>query len=153
LTDLWRQRYRWSYGTMQAVWKHKGALLSRDPREKRIGRRALPYIFLFQIVLPMIAPLIDVLALYGLLFMNAKPLIAYWIAFNAVQVALAAYAFRMDGESLRPLWALPLQQFVYRQLMYLVIIESTISAFPGTRAQWGTLKRSGDVEVARKPVA
>jgi cellulose synthase/poly-beta-1,6-N-acetylglucosamine synthase-like glycosyltransferase/peptidoglycan/xylan/chitin deacetylase (PgdA/CDA1 family) len=153
LSDLWRQRYRWSYGTMQAVWKHKGALLSRDPREKRIGRRALPYIFLFQIVLPMIAPLIDLFALYGLLFMNPKPVIAYWIAFNAVQVALAAYAFRMDGESLRPLWALPLQQFVYRQLMYLVIIESTISAFVGTRAQWGSLKRSGDVKVTPKPVA
>jgi cellulose synthase/poly-beta-1,6-N-acetylglucosamine synthase-like glycosyltransferase/peptidoglycan/xylan/chitin deacetylase (PgdA/CDA1 family) len=153
LSDLWRQRYRWSYGTMQAVWKHKGALLSRDPREKRIGRRALPYIFLFQIVLPMIAPLIDLFALYGLLFMNPKPLIAYWLAFNAVQVALAAYAFRMDGESLRPLWALPLQQFVYRQLMYLVIVESTISALVGTRAQWGSQQRSGDVEVVPKPVA
>jgi hypothetical protein len=70
-----------------------------------------------------------------------------------VQVALAAYAFRMDGESLRPLWALPLQQFVYRQLMYLVIIESTISAFVGTRAHWGSLKRSGDIEVTPKPVA
>ena len=33
LGDLWRQRYRWSYGTMQAVWKHKGAMLTRDPRE------------------------------------------------------------------------------------------------------------------------
>ena len=30
---LWRQRYRWSYGTMQAVWKHKGAMLSARPRD------------------------------------------------------------------------------------------------------------------------
>jgi cellulose synthase/poly-beta-1,6-N-acetylglucosamine synthase-like glycosyltransferase len=27
--QLWRQRYRWSYGTMQALWKHRGGL--RDP--------------------------------------------------------------------------------------------------------------------------
>ncbi len=147
LASLWRQRYRWSYGTMQAVWKHKRAFLTRDPRQKRIGRRALPYMFFFQILLPILAPLIDLFALYGILFTNPVPVIGYWLAFNAVQIGLAAFAFRMDGESLRPLWALPLQQFVYRQLMYLVIIESTVSAVVGTRAHWGTLERTGDVEI------
>ena len=147
LGSLWRQRYRWSYGTMQAVWKHKSAVLTRDPRQKRIGRRALPYMFSFQIVLPIVAPLIDLFALYGLLFTNPVPVIGYWLAFNAVQVGLAVFAFRMDDESLRPLWALPLQQFVYRQLMYLVIIESTVSAIVGTRAYWGTLERTGEVEI------
>jgi len=147
LGSLWRQRYRWSYGTMQAVWKHKRALFTRDPRQRKIGRRALPYMFFFQILLPIVAPLIDLFALYGLLFTNPVPVIGYWLAFNAVQVGLAVFAFRMDGESLKPLWALPLQQFVYRQLMYLVIIESTVSAIVGTRAHWGTLERTGDVEI------
>src|ERR1700758_1054655 len=40
--DLWRQRYRWSYGTMQSVWKHRGAVLTRDPRQRRIGRLPPP---------------------------------------------------------------------------------------------------------------
>jgi cellulose synthase/poly-beta-1,6-N-acetylglucosamine synthase-like glycosyltransferase/peptidoglycan/xylan/chitin deacetylase (PgdA/CDA1 family) len=145
--DLWRQRYRWSYGTMQAVWKHKAALLTRDSRERRIGRLALPYMILFQIVLPVGAPLIDLFALYGLVFGNATPVLAFWLGFNALQVVLAAFAFRMDKEPLRPLWALPLQQFVYRQLMYLVIIESTVSALAGARAHWRHLTRTGDVEV------
>jgi cellulose synthase/poly-beta-1,6-N-acetylglucosamine synthase-like glycosyltransferase/peptidoglycan/xylan/chitin deacetylase (PgdA/CDA1 family) len=147
LGDLWRQRYRWSYGTMQAVWKHKRALLTRDPRQRRIGRLALPYMIVFQITLPIIAPLIDLFALYGLLFTNAGPVIAYWLGFNALQLMLAAFAFRIDREPLGPLWALPLQQFVYRQLMYLVIIESTVSALVGTRAHWRHLKRTGDVQV------
>jgi len=147
LGGLWRQRYRWSYGTMQAVWKHRAATLTRDPRERRIGRRALPYMALFQIVLPMLAPLIDLFALYGVVFTNPVPVIGAWIAFNALQLALAAFAFRLDRESLRPLWALPLQQFVYRQLMYLVIIESTISALVGLHAQWKTIPRTGDVQV------
>ncbi len=147
LGDLWRQRYRWSYGTMQSVWKHKRALLTRDPRERRIGRIALPYMILFQIVLPTAAPLIDVFAVYGLLFTNPVPVLAYWIGFNVLQLFLATIAFRLDGESLRPLWALPLQQFVYRQLMYVVIIESTVSALIGARAHWRHLTRTGDVEV------
>lgn len=147
LADLWRQRYRWSYGTMQALWKHKRALLTRDPRQRRIGRLALPYIFLFQIALPIAAPLIDLLALYGLLFSNPWPVLAYWVGFNALQLMLAAFAFRIDREPLGPLWALPLQQFVYRQLMYLVIIESTVSALVGARAHWRHLARTGNVEV------
>jgi cellulose synthase/poly-beta-1,6-N-acetylglucosamine synthase-like glycosyltransferase len=147
LGDLWRQRYRWSYGTMQSVWKHKRSLLTRDPRERRIGRIALPYMILFQIVLPTAAPLIDVFALYGLLFTSPVPVLAYWIGFNVLQLFLATVAFRLDGEPLRPLWALPLQQFVYRQLMYVVIIESTVSALAGARAHWRHLTRTGDIEI------
>ena len=147
LGDLWRQRYRWSYGTMQAVWKHKGALLTRDPRERRIGRLALPYMIMFQIILPIAAPLIDLFALYGLLFGSALPVLAFWLGFNALQLVLATIAFRMDKEPLGPLWALPLQQFVYRQLMYVVIIESTVSALVGARAHWRHLTRTGEVEV------
>ncbi|MDP9294786.1 MAG: bifunctional polysaccharide deacetylase/glycosyltransferase family 2 protein [Actinomycetota bacterium] len=147
LGGLWRQRYRWSYGTMQAVWKHRGAVVSRDPRHARIGRRALPYVTLFQILLPILAPLIDLLAVYGLVFTDPVPVIGAWAAFNALQVLLAIFAFRLDGESLRPLWALPVQQFVYRQLMYLVVIEATISALVGIRGQWKTIPRTGDVQV------
>jgi cellulose synthase/poly-beta-1,6-N-acetylglucosamine synthase-like glycosyltransferase/peptidoglycan/xylan/chitin deacetylase (PgdA/CDA1 family) len=146
-TGLWRQRYRWSFGTMQAVWKHRGAMVSRDWRDRRIGRRALPYMVCFQIALPMAAPIIDLFALYGLIFLNPVRTLAYWIGFNLLQLGVAAFAFRLDREPLKPLWAMPFQQFVYRQLMYLVIIESTISALIGVRARWQTIPRTGDVKV------
>jgi cellulose synthase/poly-beta-1,6-N-acetylglucosamine synthase-like glycosyltransferase/peptidoglycan/xylan/chitin deacetylase (PgdA/CDA1 family) len=147
LRVLWRQRYRWSFGTMQAVFKHRGAVVSRNPRQRRIGRRALPYMLLFQILLPAVAPLIDLFALYGLVFTGALRTLIVWAAFNLVQLAIAVYAFRLDREPLRPLWALPLQQFVYRQLMYLVIIESSVSALQGVRSGWRHLPRTGQVAV------
>jgi cellulose synthase/poly-beta-1,6-N-acetylglucosamine synthase-like glycosyltransferase len=147
LSALWRQRYRWSFGTMQAVWKHKGALRHRGQR--RIGLIGLPYLVFFQIALPLMAPLIDVFAVYGIVFLDPVPVIGYWLAFNLLNLVLAWYAFRLDRESPRPLWAMPLQQFVYRQLMYLVVIESVISALAGTRIRWQQIERTGDVEVAR----
>jgi cellulose synthase/poly-beta-1,6-N-acetylglucosamine synthase-like glycosyltransferase/peptidoglycan/xylan/chitin deacetylase (PgdA/CDA1 family) len=150
LGALWRQRYRWSFGTMQAVWKHRGAMLSRDRRERRIGRRALPYILLFQVALPIAAPLVDLLSLYGIVFGDAVRVLAVWTVFNLVQLGIAAFGFRLDREPLRPLWALPLQQFVYRQLMYLVIIESTLSALKGARAGWRPVPRTGDAVVGAK---
>lgn len=147
LSGLWRQRYRWSFGTMQAVWKHRGAMWSRDTNDRRIGRRALPYTILFQIALPTLAPLIDLFALYGIVFQNPLRTVGFWLAFNLAQLLIAVYGFRLDRESIKPLWAMPLQQFVYRQLMYLVVIESTISALIGVRANWQHIPRTGDVEV------
>ena len=151
LSGLWRQRYRWSFGTMQAIWKHKGAIMSRDPADGRIGRRALPSMVFFQIALPIAAPLIDVFALYGLVFSDTVRVVAFWAAFNLVQLATAAYAFRIDHERLTALWAMPLQQFVYRQLMYLVVVESIVSAIIGARAHWRHIERSGDVQVGSTP--
>jgi cellulose synthase/poly-beta-1,6-N-acetylglucosamine synthase-like glycosyltransferase len=146
LADLWRQRYRWSFGTMQSVWKHRSAVVEKDSGP--IGRVGLPYLIAFQILLPLLAPLVDLFALYGLLFLDPIPVIAYWLGFNFLMLGLAVYSFRLDGESLRPLWALPLQQFVYRQLMYLVVIQSVASALQGIRLRWGYVEKSGDLEVS-----
>jgi len=51
----------------------------------------------------------------------------------------------LDRESIVPLWSLPLQQFVYRQLMYLVVIQSvfTALALAGSRLR----ERYGSMEV------
>jgi hypothetical protein len=126
-------------------------VLSRNPSEKRIGRRALPYIFFFQILLPIIAPLIDLFALYGILFLDPLAVLTFWVAFNVLVLAQAMYAFHLDRESPRVLWALPLQAFVYRQLMYLVVLQSVASAVQGLRLRWQHIERSGDVEVAPQP--
>ncbi|WP_456825758.1 hypothetical protein [Cellulomonas sp. P5_E12] len=60
---------------------------------------------------------------------------------------MAAYALRLDRKSLKPLWSLPLQQVFYRQLIYLVVIQSIASAVAGARLPWHKLHRSGDVVV------
>jgi cellulose synthase/poly-beta-1,6-N-acetylglucosamine synthase-like glycosyltransferase len=145
LSGLWRQRSRWSYGTLQSLWKHRGALL--HPKEGRIGSRALPYMVLFQVLLPLAAPLIDLFAIYSILFLDPLPILAFWAAFNACQIVLAWVAFGWDRESRRPLWSMPLQQLVYRQLMYLVVIDSLMVALMGTRLHWHRLSRTGEVEV------
>jgi cellulose synthase/poly-beta-1,6-N-acetylglucosamine synthase-like glycosyltransferase len=142
LPQLWKQRYRWSYGTMQAMWKHRGAL--RPSARSPLGRRALPYMFLFQVALPMLAPAIDVFALYGLLFLDTGPVVAAWVAFTLLQMALGWYAFRLDGEPAGPLLTLPLQQVVYRQLLYLVTIHSAVTAVLGAPLRWHKLHRTGD---------
>ncbi|MFI7605986.1 glycosyltransferase [Micromonospora sp. NPDC049366] len=143
LTQLWRQRYRWSYGTMQAMWKHRRAVFDGGP-SGRFGRFGLPLLALFGVVLPLLGPVLDLMALYGLFFLGTTETAVAWLLMLAVQWVVALVAFRLDRERLLPLLALPLQQFAYRQLMYLVLLRSTVTALTGTRLRWRKLKRAGD---------
>ena len=142
---LWRQRYRWSYGTMQSMWKHRGALVRRGAAG-RLGRRGLTYLMLFQVLLPMLAPVVDVFALYGLVFLDPWRVAGLWLGFLALQAAISIYAFRLDRERMAPLWSLALQQFAYRQLMYLVVIQSAWTALAGTRLHWQRVERYGTLQ-------
>ncbi|MEU6746433.1 bifunctional polysaccharide deacetylase/glycosyltransferase family 2 protein [Spirillospora sp. NPDC046719] len=153
LRQLWRQRYRWCYGTMQAMWKHRRSLVERGP-SGRFGRRCLTYLAVFQVLLPLFAPAVDLFALFGLVFLNPVEPILLWAGFVAAQTAAGAYALWLDGERVRPLWALPLQQFVYRQLMYLVVVQSVVTALLGSRLGWHTIRRTGTFsDVPPQPVS
>ncbi|WP_435975265.1 bifunctional polysaccharide deacetylase/glycosyltransferase family 2 protein [Streptomyces sp. Qhu_M48] len=145
--QLWSQRYRWSYGTMQAIWKHRRALVERGP-SGRFGRVGLPLVSLFMVVAPLLAPLIDVFLLYGLVFGPTEKTVAAWLGVLAVQAVCAAYAFRLDRERMTHLISLPLQQILYRQLMYVVLLQSWITALTGGRLRWQKLRRTGVVEAA-----
>jgi cellulose synthase/poly-beta-1,6-N-acetylglucosamine synthase-like glycosyltransferase/peptidoglycan/xylan/chitin deacetylase (PgdA/CDA1 family) len=137
--QLWRQRYRWSYGTMQALWKH---------RQGHFGRTRITFIALFSVLLPLLAPLIDLMAVYGIFFLDRRITLLGWLAMLVVQIITAILAFRLDKESLRPLWTLPLQQVVYRQVMYAVLIASALAALTGRRLGWQKIHRTGDFSAA-----
>ncbi|MFD5253342.1 bifunctional polysaccharide deacetylase/glycosyltransferase family 2 protein [Streptomyces bobili] len=144
LRQLWSQRYRWSYGTMQALWKHRKSLTDKGP-SGRFGRVGMPLVVLFQIVTPVFAPLIDVFTAYSMIFIDFKAALLAWLAVLCVQLVCAAYAFRLDGEKYRYLLMMPLQQLAYRQMMYLVLIHSCVTALTGGRLRWQKLKRTGEV--------
>ncbi|MEU0115894.1 glycosyltransferase [Streptomyces bobili] len=144
LKQLWSQRYRWSYGTMQALWKHRKSLTDKGP-SGRFGRVGMPLVVLFQIVTPVFAPLIDVFTAYSMIFIDLKAALLAWFAVLCVQLVCAAYAFRLDREKYRYLLMMPLQQLAYRQMMYLVLIHSCITAMTGGRLRWQKLKRTGEV--------
>ncbi|MGH8835205.1 MAG: bifunctional polysaccharide deacetylase/glycosyltransferase family 2 protein, partial [Actinomycetes bacterium] len=150
LGQLWRQRYRWCYGTLQAVWKHRGAVLGRGP-SGRLGRRGLIYLVLFQVLLPLLAPIVDLAALYGLVFLDPLAVGVAWLCYAGIQTVVAAYAFYLDREPITPLWSVPLQQLLYRQLMYLVVIQSLVTAVAGAGMHWHKLDRRGTAEVAQQP--
>lgn len=165
---LFKQRFRWAFGTLQCLWKHRGAL----GRYGWFGRAMLPTLWLFQIVFQAISPLVDLQVLWALgkviaavtrlgLDRDWQPLpnamaslylIAFMYAFFfVIELVGALIAFRLDREKPKVLLWLFWQRFLYRQLMYAVLLKSLKTAISGIRTGWGKLDRKGTV--AAEPTA
>jgi hypothetical protein len=108
-----------------------------------MGRVGLANLALFQVVLPCLAPLIDVFLVYGLLVLDPVQTLTLWGAVLGLQMLVALLAFAMERENPAPILWMPLQQLAYRQMMYAVLIKSIGTALAGVRLRWQKLKRVG----------
>ncbi|MGC6328334.1 polysaccharide deacetylase family protein [Rhizorhabdus sp. FW153] len=157
---LFRQRYRWAFGTLQCLWKHRGIFLTGRPRG--LALVGLPQAWLFQIGLGLVSPLIDlalIVSIADTLFRTAnhgfammeqdlRTMFAFWLAFAAIDASCAWVAYRLDGREGRfPLLRLLAQRFGYRQLLYAVVLKAVMSALRGPRVAWGKLDRSGVIQI------
>jgi hypothetical protein len=67
--------------------------------------------------------------------------------FFVVELIGSIVAFKLDREDGRVLVWLFWQRFLYRQLMYAVLLKSIKTAISGIRASWGKLERRGTVTI------
>jgi hypothetical protein len=162
LAGLLKQRFRWTYGTLQCLWKHRGALF----RHGAFGWLALPSLWLFQIAGQILAPLIDLQLLVAVLsrllawldtlqHADVQPtpdptvwvMLAVYAAFLALEAGAGWAAYGFDRASRRDLWLLPTQRFVYRQIMYVVVWRAVGRALGGLGQAWGKLHRTGSAVI------
>jgi cellulose synthase/poly-beta-1,6-N-acetylglucosamine synthase-like glycosyltransferase/peptidoglycan/xylan/chitin deacetylase (PgdA/CDA1 family) len=159
---LLNQRFRWSFGTLQCLWKHRSGLFNR--KRPVLGFIALPQIWLFQIFLTVAAPLVDlaivsslIWSLYGRAFHpvewspdNFIRSVFYWAAFIFLDFSAGALGMALERRApWKDLIWLPIQRFGYRQLMYSVVVRSVITAIRGYRVGWGKLERRATAVVGK----
>jgi Glycosyltransferases, probably involved in cell wall biogenesis len=161
LRNLAKQRFRWSFGTLQCMWKHKNALL--NPRYGTLGFIAMPNVWVFQVLFPLISPFMDLMFIWTLVSAligyfehtkeyahtptNLNEVIFYYAMFLALDWAGALAAFLMEkAEQKKLLWWLLIQRFGYRQVMYWVMVKSVFTAIRGAIVGWGKLERKATVE-------
>jgi peptidoglycan-N-acetylglucosamine deacetylase len=158
---LMRQRFRWSYGTLQAVFKHRRAFL----RHRAMGLFALPNILIFQMLLPLVSPFIDLMFLAGCIqyawarhfhpaaasATSFEKLLVYFLAFLVIDFVTSSLAFSLerphpankgDGWLLFHIW---LQRFAYRQLFSLVLFKTVKRAIDGRPFAWDKLERTAQM--------
>ncbi|HZQ93753.1 MAG TPA: glycosyltransferase [Candidatus Sulfotelmatobacter sp.] len=158
---LMRQRFRWSFGILQAVYKHRGVVA----RKGALGWVALPNIVIFQILLPLVSPLIDIMFAVGTIWYliqkhfhpdstdpaSFHKLVAFFFAFLVIDFIASAIAFALerrrddDKEDVLLLSQVWLQRFAYRQLFSIVLFKTLKRALEGRKFAWDKLERTAAV--------
>jgi cellulose synthase/poly-beta-1,6-N-acetylglucosamine synthase-like glycosyltransferase/peptidoglycan/xylan/chitin deacetylase (PgdA/CDA1 family)/spore germination protein YaaH len=160
--SLMRQRFRWSFGILQSVWKHRDVVA----RKGALGWVALPNILIFQILLPLVSPFIDLMFAGGALWYalqkwwhpestdpaSFQRLLIFFVAFLVIDFLASAIAFllerrqpeaREDGWLLSQVW---LQRFAYRQVFSIVLFRTLKRAIQGRPFAWDKLERRANVK-------
>ena len=148
-TELLKQRYRWSFGTLQVLWKHRDTFL--NPRYGWFGMVVVPSLWLFSFVLPAFAPVADLGIVAAALTGRLPAVLAYFGAFLLLEILVALLAFSLDNADSgrrRDLWLLPVQRILWRYLLLWVLWKSLLSAFRGARTGWGKLDRTGKARIS-----
>ena len=158
---LMRQRFRWSFGILQSVWKHRDVFA----RKGVLGWIALPNILIFQILLPLVSPFIDIGFAVGAIWYYIQKhfhpdstdpasfhkLVAFFFAFLVIDFIASAIAFALerrrddDKEDVLLLSQVWLQRFAYRQLFSIVLFKTLKRALEGRRFAWDKLERTAAV--------
>jgi cellulose synthase/poly-beta-1,6-N-acetylglucosamine synthase-like glycosyltransferase/peptidoglycan/xylan/chitin deacetylase (PgdA/CDA1 family)/spore germination protein YaaH len=168
MDGLMRQRFRWSFGILQAIFKHRGAIT----RNRAMGLFALPNILIFQILLPLVSPFIDLMFVFGILHYVVDKhfhpetastdsffkLLTFFLAFLAIDFAASALAFtlerrhpasRGDGWLLFHIW---IQRFTYRQVFSVVLFKTVKRAIDGKPFNWDKLERTAKMSDATEKI-
>ena len=143
--QLLKQRFRWTYGVLQACWKHKARLFA--PGGGVLGWLILPAFAIYQFLVPLIAPIVDLLLVVSLLRGQVGQTLGYYLLFFALDLALSAVAVLLEGEDLRLLLGLFVQRIAYRQLLWVALAKSLWTALAGFAVGWGKLVRTGSAVV------
>jgi cellulose synthase/poly-beta-1,6-N-acetylglucosamine synthase-like glycosyltransferase/spore germination protein YaaH/peptidoglycan/xylan/chitin deacetylase (PgdA/CDA1 family) len=158
---LMRQRFRWSFGILQAVYKHRGVFA----RKGALGWVALPNIVIFQILLPLVSPLIDIMFVVGTIWYYIQKhfhpdstdpadfhkLVLFFFAFLVIDFIASAIAFALERrrpDDKEDAWLLTqvwLQRFAYRQLFSIVLFKTLKRALEGRKFAWDKLERTAAV--------
>ena len=143
LRQFVKQRIRWSFGVMQAFWKHRSALFA--PSKGGFGLWAMPNMLIFQYIIPTFSPIADVLMIIGLFTGNVVQILSYYALFLVIDASVSIMAYIFERERLWVLILVIPQRFFYRWIMYYVLFKSYLKAIKGELQTWGVLKRTGNV--------
>jgi hypothetical protein len=158
MDGLMRQRFRWSFGILQAVFKHRGAITKR----RAMGLFALPNTIIFQILLPLFSPFIDLMFVAGVVnylydkhfhpeaasAASFEKLLAFFLAFLTIDFIASALAFTLERKhpaSKGDAWLLFhiwIQRFTYRQVFSIVLAKTIKRAIDGKPFNWDKLERT-----------
>ena len=139
-----KQRFRWAFGTLQCLWKHRELLFTSQ--HKALGWFSLPSAWFFNILLVALGSIIDGILLFSLILSPANSILYfYFFIFLFADLVLAAVACVIENEPLDQIWLVLPMRFIYRPVLSFVVVKAIIKASKGVLVGWGKLDRTASV--------
>jgi biofilm PGA synthesis N-glycosyltransferase PgaC len=145
--DLLAQRTRWTFGTLQAIWKHRDMMFRR--RYGALGWFVMPN-YVLSVAMPVLfLPFIAIMGWLALQQQGMGVLVEYFVLFVVAHVILAAVAVKLMGESYHHLLMVPVYRLVYEPLRAYLLYTSVFLAVKGGRMGWNKLVRTGSMDTTK----
>jgi cellulose synthase/poly-beta-1,6-N-acetylglucosamine synthase-like glycosyltransferase/peptidoglycan/xylan/chitin deacetylase (PgdA/CDA1 family) len=141
---LLAQRIRWTFGTLQAIVKHRNMLLCR--RYGWLGMAVLPYMVISVLVPIVFLPFIAVMGVLTVQNSGWAIVGLYFLLFLALHLLIAAGAVILMRERWANLLMVPIYRVVQEPLRAYLLYTSAYLAVRGVKLGWNKLQRTGVVD-------
>lgn len=144
--DLIAQRTRWTFGTLQAIYKHRNLIFSRHAGA--LGWYVLPS-YVFSVLFPIVfLPFTFVMACLAYQQQGPGVLVTFFLLFVALHVLIAAVGVKLMGEGFHHLLMVPIYRLVFEPLRAYLLYTSVWLAFKGVRMGWNKFARTGSLDTS-----
>lgn len=145
LKPLLRQRFRWTFGSLQTMWLHKDMLFR--PKYGVFGLIIFPYNVLVQVPNLAIAPIFEFIAIPLAIFVSYKLVLIMVVLMLLGRITLFFVACFIGRDSTKlAAYVLP-YRFFYQFLWYFVFDLAVWTALKGSFISWKKIERTGKLKV------
>jgi cellulose synthase/poly-beta-1,6-N-acetylglucosamine synthase-like glycosyltransferase/peptidoglycan/xylan/chitin deacetylase (PgdA/CDA1 family) len=143
LRPLLKQRFRWSFGNLQALWKHRTMMFRW--RHGFLGMFVLPYTFV-SLALPIIfLPLLYTALATSAMGGGYQIILVFAAVFTVGQGMICLFGLLITRSSLRHLFVVPVFRIISEPLRIYLLYKSIFAAMKGRAQGWNKLPRTGTV--------
>lgn len=146
MRSLVKQRFRWTFGVLQALWAHRSMWLRW--RYGWLGMYSIPVTIIVTLMPLVFWPVLVMLTVENIAAGNYRLLLVYGVISLAVQFVFAVIALRLSKRAYHLLWALPFARFVFAPVRGYILLRVLLTGLRGRLVGWGKLIRTGEVSAS-----
>ncbi|MBX3200950.1 MAG: glycosyltransferase family 2 protein [Labilithrix sp.] len=144
LISLIKQRYRWTRGILQALKKHRRALLGGTPA---IVPKIMLWYMVFEALLwPVMTSIVVAFLLAAGLDSAIRPAALYfWVMLVVLDTATTLYCLAIDGKNVLYAFLAPVERMMFTIVLDVCRGLASVEEVFGVEMSWGKLERKGRV--------
>ncbi len=143
LRALAKQRFRWTFGSIQAFWKHRHILFRMH--YGWLGMFVLPRAIIALLLQFIFTPILLFVTIGNVLAGEIGTIIFFLILTSTVQLLVAIIGLILSGEHWRHLLTIPAYRAVYSPMRTYILYSVMMAALKGANVGWNKIARTGTV--------